>query len=286
MIKKILAIAIALEVLASASLAFAAPNMVPATVGPSGRTVIIPAHAVQVADNVFDLGTAVDTDTGLPVRGYAILHYRTGFHHNPNHSGGPSGGGGNSCFGFFANGAKWKTVEPWLVNTTNGEGLSSAFVLDNLTADILKWEDAADGTVGSGVGVNILGNGSVTAATLIADTSSPDNQNEVYFSDVGSPGAIAVTIVWGIFSGPPSQRKLVEWDMVFDEVDYDWSSIGAAGLMDFENIATHELGHSVGMTDLYTLTCSEETMYGYADFGETKKRTLEAGDIAGVSSLY
>lgn len=54
----------------------------------------------------------------------------------------------------------------------------------------------------------------------------------------------------------------------------------------FESIATHELGHSVGLDDLYDGSCSEQTMYGYATEGETKKRTLEAGDIAGVQELY
>ena len=55
--------------------------------------------------------------------------------------------------------------------------------------------------------------------------------------------------------------------------------------IDFYNIATHELGHSVGMTDLYNF-CTEETMYGYATEGETKKRDLNAGDIAGINALY
>jgi len=56
--------------------------------------------------------------------------------------------------------------------------------------------------------------------------------------------------------------------------------------MDFENIATHELGHSVGLDDLYDERSSEQTMYGYASYGETKKRTLEDGDINGVYQLY
>jgi len=106
------------------------------------------------------------------------------------------------------------------------------------------------------------------------------------FADIEHEGAIAVAIVWGYFGGPPPFRELVEWDMVFDDVDFDWSAIGEAGKMDFENIATHELGHAVGLGDLYNTECSEATMYGYASYGETKKRTLEAGDIAGVSSLY
>ena len=40
------------------------------------------------------------------------------------------------------------------------------------------------------------------------------------------------------------------------------------------------------MDDLYTASCAAQTMYGYAGFGETNKRTLEGGDIAGVKSLY
>ncbi len=56
--------------------------------------------------------------------------------------------------------------------------------------------------------------------------------------------------------------------------------------MDFDNIATHELGHSFGLDDLYEDTCFEETMYGYASTGETNKRTLENGDITGIYTLY
>ena len=108
----------------------------------------------------------------------------------------------------------------------------------------------------------------------------------MYFANITDRDAIAVTIVWGIFNGPPSSRLLVAWDQIYDDVDFDWSAAGEAGMMDFENIATHELGHSVGLGDLYTSKCSDETMYGYASEGETNKRTLEAGDIAGVKELY
>ena len=100
------------------------------------------------------------------------------------------------------------------------------------------------------------------------------------------PNAIAVTIIWGIFGGSPFNRQLVEWDQIYDDATYDWSISGEAGKMDFENIATHELGHAVGMSDLYNSTCANETMYGYAAYGETKKRDLNAGDISGISKLY
>ncbi|GAG80347.1 unnamed protein product, partial [marine sediment metagenome] len=50
----------------------------PTTVNPSEgqATVVIPAHAVEVAPGVFSLGTAIDN--GRVVEGYAIITYKEG----------------------------------------------------------------------------------------------------------------------------------------------------------------------------------------------------------------
>ncbi|MDP2664229.1 MAG: matrixin family metalloprotease [bacterium] len=278
--KKYLILGLIFGLLVSVGVALAAkPNFIEKDVIPSGghATVSIPEGAAEVAPGVFYLGISVDN--GRLVEGYAFVDYKKGFAKPPWAGGGKNGGTDtSSCYGFLAKGAKWKVIEDWVVNPANTEGLTNSFILSNLSGDIGKWEAAA--------GADILGGGSVTSATLVADTNSPDKQNEVYFADIDSPGAIGVTIVWGIFGGPPFARELVEWDQVYDDVDFNWSSVGEAGKMDFENIATHELGHSVGMGDLYESTCSEQTMYGYASYGETKKQTLEAGDIAGIQKLY
>lgn len=277
MTKRIIAIHIAIGLL----LTFTPVWAMPSAPGLDVAVLSIPAHAVQVTPDIFSLGTAVDPESGKVVEGFAIVHPKKGYHHRPGHGGGPGGGDnpGNtsSCFSFLAKDAKWKADEAWIVNTANIRGLSSDFVFNNLAADIAKWEGAAS--------ADIFGDGSTTLDTLVADTVSPDGANEVYFADVSSSGAIAVTIVWGIFGGPPFARELVEWDMVFDDVDFDWSSTGEVGKMDFENITTHELGHAAGMGHPED-ACSEETMYRFASFGETKKRTLEAGDIAGIAKLY
>ena len=241
----------------------AKPNFLPRENIKSGRIVIIPENAVEVADHIFKLPSVVVD--GKTVEGFMIVDYRKGFGHKPRHgppgkNGSPKGGG--KCFAFLAKGAKWNSVEPWVVNPANTEGLGDSFLLDNLGLDIQKWEDAAP--------ANILGDGSVTSAILAADTERPDGNNEVYFGDIDSPGAIAVTVVWGRFSGPPSQRELIEWDQVYDDVDFNWSATGEPDKMDFANIAIHELGHSVGMGHPDD-SCTEETMYRFADFGETKK---------------
>jgi hypothetical protein len=279
--KRLIVVSAAAALILAVVPAAAAHDRVPAELNTPGtsQTLVLPEAAANA--EVISLGIAVDPASGKLVEGFAILHPRWGYHHRPGHGGGPGGpggpGGGGSCFSVLSKGANWKTIEPWLVNAANSEGLSQAFVLSNLNTDIAKWETAA--------GTDILGFGTATSDILIADTAAPDGSNEVYFADVSSSGSIAVTIVWGIFSGPPPGRELVEWDQVFDDVDFDWSSTGEAGKMDFENIATHELGHTVGLGHPDD-SCVEETMYRFAGLGETKKRTLEAGDIAGVSGLY
>lgn len=236
----------------------------------------------QASDQaVVSLGQARDPQSGQLVEGYAIIHRRN---QTAKPNGAPNKGTG--CYGFIASGAKWKTVENWLVNGQNNQGLAEGFIFSNLDGDIAKWEDAADGTVGDGASINILGTGSQTTANLVADLTTPDGANEVYFGEINNSGAIAVTVVWGIFGGPPSGRELVEWDQIYDQVDYNWSATGEAGKMDFENIATHELGHSFGLDDLYTAGCAQETMFGYSDYGETNKRDLNLGDILGISKLY
>lgn len=239
----------------------------------TSRTLLLP----PAADNssVISLGTAVDPATGRQVEGWAIIHRQD----NPARPAGAKPGGPTFCYSYLAKGAKWKSVEPWIANPTNTRGLDGITVLSLLNGGVSKWEDAAGG--------DVVGAGFTTADVLVADTVAPDNQNEVYFADITDANAIAVTIVWGIFSGPPSGRRLVEWDQVYDDVTFDWSAevAGVSGKMDFDNIATHELGHSVGMADLYN-TCVDETMYGYSAAGETKKRDLNSGDISGVNGLY
>lgn len=242
-----------------------------------GKPVTIPDHAKEVAPGVYYLGEAKDRDR--TVEGYMYVRR---YHHKSGHDreGGGNGGGGDadsSCYAFIGKDAEWKTAENWVVNTENDEGLDGPFVIDNLNKSIVKWESNAT--------AEILGTGSTTGKTLDADTQSPDDRNEVYFGSIDSSGAIAVTIVWGVFRGPPSSRELVEWDQVYDQVEFDWSDSGTAEEMDFENINSHELGHTVGM-DHPDDSCTEETMYAYADTGETKKRSLESGDKAGVTELY
>jgi hypothetical protein len=116
-----------------------------------------------------------------------------------------------------------------------------------------------------------------------------DYKNVLVFGDLGSSNTIAVTYAW-ITRG--RTKWIVEFDIVFN-TQFDWGNAGdtsdsiyPVGFMDTENIVTHEMGHAVGLGDLYQSQNAKATMFGYASNGETWKRTLAAGDVAGLAALY
>ncbi len=90
--------------------------------------------------------------------------------------------------------------------------------------------------------------------------------------------AIAVNTTWyNSYTG-----EAYESDILFNGEDYLWSDNGASGRYDVQNIATHEIGHSVGLSDLYGGGDTEKTMYGYSNTGETKKSSLSSDDEIGA----
>ena len=243
----------------------------------------IPAHAVKIAEGVYSLGKAKDVD-GKAVEGIMFIHPKNepAKPDKPDKpgkgGGGKKGGGGTECWAFIAKGTKWKIPEHYILKTDNDDFtniFTDAFVATTISTSLEKWD--------TGAGVNIF-KSRVGGVVDGVDTSSPDGKNEVLFGDIDEPNVIASTIIWRTI-GPPQLRQFVEWDMIFNDL-FTWGDAdGNSSFMDLENIATHEAGHAAGMAHPDN-SCTEETMYAFAALGETKKRILNSGDIAGIQELY
>ena len=225
----------------------------PATVIPSGQTVLVPDKAI---------------DNSPALEKIVFIHYKKDFA-KPDNS--PSAGMAKlpSCYAVLAKGAKLTTIE----NLTIHPDLELSAILNSAN----EWD--------SKTSTALFGSYTIDS-TANWDSSTPDGRNEFSFGNYPQQGVIAVTIVWGYFSGPISTRKIVEFDVLFD-TDFVWGDATVnPAVMDLQNIATHEIGHGVGLADMYRTACGEVTMYGYSAYGETKKRTLEQPDINGLQSLY
>jgi len=107
--------------------------------------------------------------------------------------------------------------------------------------------------------------------------------NLMYFDPTPPDGGGYVAANYHWVSG----GNMSESDIVFNEA-YTWNSTGipTSSQMDIENIATHELGHTLCLEDLYGGAHSTKTMYGYVSNGEYNKRTLHSDDIAGIQAIY
>jgi len=125
------------------------------------------------------------------------------------------------------------------------------------------------------------------AGTTTERWYAEDGQNTVSWVKFVPRNYIAIAVMWY----EPDTMIIWEFDIVFntfhkwgiDLVKEDEDTLKA---FDIQNIATHEFGHPVGLDDLYDEIYSELTMYGYSSKGETKKCSLEEGDIAGAQFRY
>jgi Matrixin len=185
--------------------------------------------------------------------------------------GGTPGGGGKPSPGYQLTGYKWLTLP--LTVRVNPDGLSSTLVGDAIYASAEAWDVQTNAELVNSYQVD-------TSVTL--DGPTADGINEIVFGPIADSSTIAQCTFW--FNR--RTKGLVDFEIVFN-TQYTWGDATVTpSLMDVQNIATHEIGHGFGLADLYDTQWSEQTMYGYGSAGETKKRTLESGDIAGIQKLY
>ena len=170
-------------------------------------------------------------------------------------------------------GVKWNILPVnYAINPLNPQNLSNDFVSGAISTSAETWD-------------------MVTSSELFNDIYTVDYsaqygiqnfQNAIAFGDYPDNNVIAVTSVWYTRIG----KKIVEFDMLFNTKFVWGDATNSSGVMDLQNIATHELGHSVGLADIYSTTCSAVTMYGYSNYNEIQKRTLEQPDVSGLQKMY
>lgn len=179
-----------------------------------------------------------------------------------------------ACYKFLTGSkVKWTGLPVnYAINPINPQNLPESFV----TNAVLNGAETWDGAMSKELMNNAY------SIDLTASYGVQNYQNAISFGNYPTAGVIAVTTVWY----NPATKAIVEFDMMFD-TDWLWGDATIdATKMDLENIATHELGHGLGLADVYENACSAVTMYGYSDYGETQKRTLETPDITGLQKLY
>lgn len=204
-----------------------------------------------------------------------FIHHRRAYV-RPAWAGGGTRDNDKGSFTYMSRGMRWKVLEDVYVNPTNLGGMGETFVVNSMAGALDEWE-----TYGGTIFGDLL-----VSYSASFNNGALDGVNTLTFGSYPDDNVIAVTSVWGYFDGPPRFREIVETDLLFNE-NFVWGDADIDNtLMDLLNIAVHEVGHCAGMGDLYEPGAGLETMYGYSTEGETIKRDLYIGDIAGIKKLY
>ncbi len=180
--------------------------------------------------------------------------------------------------GYKLMGVKWLTTPVNYVINLNNTDLSADFVTNAVSTSAETWDSAT--------GRELFNDTFTVDSDNSAVFRELDGENAICFGPYSDPNVIAVTSVWY----NRKTKGIVEFDMLFNTDGFTWGyvdpSVGSETIMDLQNIATHELGHAVGLADVYISAYSYVTMYGYSWEGDTDKRSLAAPDIIGIQKLY
>ena len=182
--------------------------------------------------------------------------------------------------------AEWKLPNTWKyrLNTLSVPLTVGANNLPVIASNAYKqWTDAINNH-----------NNQVTItkdSDTIVNRAVLDNQNIIAWGN--APGsALAVSYIWY----NRITKVATEVDTIMNiKFTWYWSNpqnwpqdqnCAYQGVYDAQDILTHELGHTMGLDDMYTDKYANHTMYGYGSKWETKKDTLTIGDAQSVKILY
>ncbi len=133
-----------------------------------------------------------------------------------------------------------------------------------------------------------------TSAQLVEDTAAAsqartdwaaDDLHLMMFDETNSSGylppgsgIVAVTPVWFVSGG-----RIIDADVLFNGRTFSFTTSGQSGSFDVEDVATHELGHLLGLDHS---GCVGASLYPYVSPGMTLHRSISSDDEHGLRDAY
>ena len=190
--------------------------------------------------------------------------------------------GGNAA-AYLLMGRKWNTTAPGFKKVVMslkddaylaGTGMSKTGALEAIAGAESTWNNATNQRPFSG-----------TSALTATQNWKYDGVNNIAFTPYAPTcAAIAATGVWYKTQGVPAGTlyPILESDMTVNS-NRLWTVTGEKGKLDFQSAILHELGHVLGLGDIYGKPINDGLqIMGYY----SGRRTLGNGDTTGAWKLY
>ncbi len=155
---------------------------------------------------------------------------------------------------------------------------------------IATWTSVDCGGAPTGLSVDVLADTNLCSSA--SHNRGGHNVHSVMFIADGwsttrrlDPLAYAVTFVWH----NADTGEIYDGDMLINNARGPYTICDETscplGMVDLENIVTHEMGHYFGVAHTQDLN-TDATMFAQAPPGERAKRTLEEDDMMAICSIY
>ena len=186
----------------------------------------------------------------------------------------------NNPNAYVLTGWKWVTTDPQITLYLKTDTLPS-YLDPTATKNAIA---AAANTWGGVVGQKLFATGDalVTPSTTV-QANVADGKNVHAWASIS--GGLAVTTTRYYTSKVNGYYPVYDSDTLYN-TNYHWANDGDSQNIDVQAVATHELGHTIGLDDLYNkpqfASETDEIMNAY--YGP--RHSLGPGDIAGAQKLY
>ena len=191
---------------------------------------------------------------------------------------------GGSSAAYWLMGRKWNTTapgfKPVIMSLKDdaylaGTGMSKVGALAAIAAAESTWNNVTNQKPLGG-----------SALTTTANWKYDGINNMAFTPYTAGSTALAATGVWYKTQGIPAGQMypIVEADMTFNSnSNSKWSCTGETGKLDLQAVVLHEMGHVIGLGDLYGRPTNDgKQIMGYY----SGRRVLGNGDAAGAWKLY
>lgn len=163
------------------------------------------------------------------------------------------------------------------INETGSDNISDGSHIPALRDAIYEWNKVDNTTA------FLVEN---TSPSEMASTDwQSDSRHLIYFDEnnssgyfPGASGIVAVTPLTFFTSG-----SIIDADVLFNGKNFLFTTSGVSGRYDVADVATHELGHLLGLDHS---GCAGASMYPYVDPTILLHRSLSMDDIHGLQHMY